>query len=326
MKVAGCLALLLCVSSAAICNQCMDMTFADQFMQDAMESYGTTSSMSSCSNPDTVTCYLDCVSIELDITTTIAGAGEYDVAYVLQTCQLEPACDELEAVLPAMAGMNMQINNCTIRVTAPQPDTTAGPADTTPAESTSPSIIEIDNDHCGAEYRVTEEAGQITSPDYPSDYPASVDSCITVLQADLGSTIQLNFEDFYIESHSSCNYDYVEVRDGDNSAAPLLGKFCGSETPRRISSSGRYMWIKFHSDSSVSYEGFMATYSSQPMHMPTTEAQEDPTEAEEYPEDITSEAAVVIYPTDRYHHYTAAAATATTTAVVVITAILAVLQ
>ena len=45
MKVAGCLALLLCVSSAAICNQCMDMTFADQFMQDAMESYGTTSSM-----------------------------------------------------------------------------------------------------------------------------------------------------------------------------------------------------------------------------------------------------------------------------------------
>ena len=41
-----------------------------------------------------------------------------------------------------------------------------------------------------------------------------------------------------------------------------MGKFCGHQEDLSVSSSGRYMWIQFHSDSSVSDSGFTATYSA----------------------------------------------------------------
>ena len=40
---------------------------------------------------------------------------------------------------------------------------------------------------------------------------------------------------FQIENHSSCNYDYLEIRDGREPTAPLLGeKRCGSTSPDEI--------------------------------------------------------------------------------------------
>ena len=72
-------------------------------------------------------------------------------------------------------------------------------------------VTSAENSHCGKEYLATTEAVNITSPGYPGNYPSSVDSCETTLSADNGILIDLYFEEFDIEYHSTCRYDYLEV-------------------------------------------------------------------------------------------------------------------
>ena len=68
--------------------------------------------------------------------------------------------------------------------------------------------------------------------------------------------------DFNIESHTSCLYDYLEVRDGDSINSNLIGsKLCGTNLPGRIESTGNAMTLKFHSDGSVVRPGFKITTS-----------------------------------------------------------------
>ena len=72
-----------------------------------------------------------------------------------------------------------------------------------------------------------------------------------------GSTILLTFEDFQLESHSGCDYDYVKVL---NSDGKQLWKGCGKEMPPVLESSGNKMTIVFHSDGSGRYRGFRAAW------------------------------------------------------------------
>lgn len=53
----------------------------------------------------------------------------------------------------------------------------------------------------------------------------------------------------------------MAVYDGQNSFAPLLGKFCGDVLPPNLLSSTNHMFIVFRTDASVSGIGWRATYS-----------------------------------------------------------------
>ena len=46
--------------------------------------------------------------------------------------------------------------------------------------------------------------------------------------------VALKFQSFEIENHDNCVYDFLEIRDGDDSSAPLLGTFCGYKMPKDI--------------------------------------------------------------------------------------------
>lgn len=59
---------------------------------------------------------------------------------------------------------------------------------------------------------------------------------------------------------SSCNYDFVEIRDGGTINSQLLGKFCGFDKPNTVFSSGNVMYIRFRTDASVPRPGFKAQY------------------------------------------------------------------
>ena len=50
----------------------------------------------------------------------------------------------------------------------------------------------------------------MTSPNYPDNYDNSVD-CSFLIQGMLGETVTLTFDDFDLESHTSCAYDALEV-------------------------------------------------------------------------------------------------------------------
>ena len=70
-----------------------------------------------------------------------------------------------------------------------------------------------------------------------------------------GKRIKLTFKKFDIEPDSSCGFDYVQVSFGSEEQ-----KYCGSNKPSPIISSGNTMTVLFHSDQSVTHNGFKATW------------------------------------------------------------------
>ena len=74
--------------------------------------------------------------------------------------------------------------------------------------------------------------------------------------------ITLNFNSFDIEApsngYSYCNWDYLEIFDGNDTTAPSLGQFCNALTgsPGTIISSGGALTILLHSDQAVNGTGF----------------------------------------------------------------------
>ena len=56
----------------------------------------------------------------------------------------------------------------------------------------------------------------------------------------------LNLMDF--EFDEGCPFDYIEVRDGDSAASPLIGKFCRSPPKAEVMSSSNKMYVLFKSD------------------------------------------------------------------------------
>lgn len=53
----------------------------------------------------------------------------------------------------------------------------------------------------------------------------------------------------------------MAVYDGQDSLAPLLGKFCGAVLPPNLQSSTNQLFIIFRTDASVNGIGWRATYS-----------------------------------------------------------------
>ena len=68
---------------------------------------------------------------------------------------------------------------------------------------------------------------QFYSPMYPREYPSDI-SCFRTITAEFGFFVRIDFRDvFRIEppnNEGACEYDYLEVRDGDQGYAPLIGK------------------------------------------------------------------------------------------------------
>ena len=42
------------------------------------------------------------------------------------------------------------------------------------------------------------------------------------------------YQDFDVEPHSNCSYDYVALFDGANESAPLLLHYCGNDVPSPV--------------------------------------------------------------------------------------------
>uniref|UniRef100_A0A8C3YL53 Cubilin n=1 Tax=Catagonus wagneri TaxID=51154 RepID=A0A8C3YL53_9CETA len=116
---------------------------------------------------------------------------------------------------------------------------------------------------CGGNIYIhdADSAGYVTSPNHPDNYPQHAD-CIWVIAAPSGKLIRLEFEDqFSIEVTPNCTSNYLELRDGADSNAPVLAKFCGTSLPASQLSSGEVLYLRFRSDNSPTRAGFKAKYS-----------------------------------------------------------------
>lgn len=82
-----------------------------------------------------------------------------------------------------------------------------------------------------------------------------------MFSAELGFVIRVDFRDMFdIEFHTDCTYDSLEVRDGAHGYSTLVGRYCGHSFPPVITSSERFLWLRFTTDDNTEYSGFKAVY------------------------------------------------------------------
>ncbi|KAF5897729.1 membrane frizzled-related protein [Clarias magur] len=111
---------------------------------------------------------------------------------------------------------------------------------------------------CGGEK--TDPSGFLSSPNHPQPYPHQ-QRCTWHISAQKGQVIQLSFHNFSLETQDVCEFDYVEVHDGINTGdSSILGRFCGSDLPPDLTSTGPVMSVEFVADDGVADSGFYASY------------------------------------------------------------------
>ena len=113
--------------------------------------------------------------------------------------------------------------------------------------------------------KLTGSHGTLQSPNETKYYSPS-SSCDWLITVPEGKIVNLVFDKFDLEPtyRSRCTADYVEVFDGSDSNSTSKGRFCGYSTPDNITSSGRYMWVRFRADMTMSFfDGFKASFSAE---------------------------------------------------------------
>ncbi|KAM8868855.1 CUB and sushi domain-containing protein 3-like isoform 4-T4 [Spinachia spinachia] len=103
----------------------------------------------------------------------------------------------------------------------------------------------------------TAPMGTVLSPDYPEGYGNNL-NCVWLIISESGSRIHLAFNDFDLEPP----YDFLTIKDGDQSGATVLGRFSGAEVPSHLTSNSNVLQLEFQADHSMSGRGFNITYST----------------------------------------------------------------
>jgi len=110
----------------------------------------------------------------------------------------------------------------------------------------------------------TNDAGTFSDGSGANNY-CNNQNCAWLIQPPQATSITLSFSAFDVEPMSTDGfsiYDAVEVYDGTNASAPLLGRFTGNNLPPTVTSTGGSMYVKFYSDISVTRAGWTANYTS----------------------------------------------------------------
>ncbi|NXQ42641.1 PAMR1 protease, partial [Catharus fuscescens] len=106
---------------------------------------------------------------------------------------------------------------------------------------------------CGQVLRASR--GQILLEGYPLNA-----RCEWTIHVQAGFNIELRFSMLSLEFDYMCQYDYVEIRDGDNLDSQIIKRFCGNERPPPIRSTGSSLHVLFQSDGSKNFDGFHAVF------------------------------------------------------------------
>ena len=80
---------------------------------------------------------------------------------------------------------------------------------------------------CG--HDLTADEGEITTPYYDTQYPNNLDCAWTISVDAEQKDLSLKFTSFDLEESARCTADYVEIRNGKDKAAPLIGNWWWDE-------------------------------------------------------------------------------------------------
>lgn len=115
---------------------------------------------------------------------------------------------------------------------------------------------------CGGNLRLTldDNSTEIASPSFPNA-PDSNTECVWVIVAPVGESLRLDFiEHFDLTVTSTCDDEFVELKDGSTNNARLIGLFCEKAPPTQYSK-GNVLRIKYFTQVTNPRNGFKAKIS-----------------------------------------------------------------
>lgn len=127
---------------------------------------------------------------------------------------------------------------------------------------TKTEYITVGTDYYMTTDQITTCSGTFYDSQGPDEnYKDVEDYVITFLPATPGKVLEFNFTSFNLEFEMTCIFDYLEIYDGINTSAPLIGKFCGPISPEIITATNEEgaLTFVFHSDGGVNDSGWAAT-------------------------------------------------------------------
>ena len=111
-------------------------------------------------------------------------------------------------------------------------------------ETTDESQWSYNSGGCGGNF--IKSNGILTSPSYPDRYPENAD-CVYIISQPYGTYIDLRIQYIDIEGSGRqgfCDYDYLEIRDGNSGYSELLAKLCGNDVPAPMQSTQNFVWMR----------------------------------------------------------------------------------
>ena len=63
-----------------------------------------------------------------------------------------------------------------------------------------------------------------------------------------------------MEEHPECNYDYVQLFNGEMASSPSIGRYCGTASRDPFTSQNNAVRIEWHTDDSNNFRGFKIRY------------------------------------------------------------------
>lgn len=95
------------------------------------------------------------------------------------------------------------------------------------------------------------------------NYGNSKDLVMTFFPDQSDKKLTALFTSFSIEADPSCAYDWLRIYDGPDVNSPLIGEYCGLDSPGRITATGGEgaLTFSFHSDAYTSESGWVADLS-----------------------------------------------------------------
>ncbi|MBK8364200.1 MAG: T9SS type A sorting domain-containing protein [Bacteroidetes bacterium] len=97
-------------------------------------------------------------------------------------------------------------------------------------------------------------------PGGSNNYNDDLDFTKTIMPISGGQFITADFQAFELEDETNCNYDYLTIHNGPDAFAPIIGSYCGLNSPGIVTStdnSGALTFV-FHSDQGVTKSGWEA--------------------------------------------------------------------
>ncbi len=93
------------------------------------------------------------------------------------------------------------------------------------------------------------------------NYQDDEDFTLTIAPGVDGAKMMIDFEEFNVENQSSCNYDWLKIFDGPSTSSPIIGTYCGTDSPGQVNATNPdgKLTFQFHSDYSETRPGWKAS-------------------------------------------------------------------